>query len=57
MKPRKVMTVPLAPNSASAPDAEGCSVVPVGPAAIVTDAVEPVASFICEATVRFQIRS
>ncbi len=48
MKPRKVMTVPVAMNSAVA-----SAVL----ASIVTDAVEPFASAICEATVRFQMRS
>src|SRR5665647_800210 len=57
MKPRKVITVPLAENSASTPEAGACADSPVGPAAMVTDAVEPVASAIWEATVRFQIRS
>ena len=50
--PRKVMTVPEAEYSAvaaSAPMRTG--------AATFTLAVEPVASAICEATVRFQIRS
>ena len=48
-KPRKVMTVPDAVNSA----VPASTVFP----AMVTDAVEPRASAICEATVRFQIRS
>jgi hypothetical protein len=55
MNPRKVMTVPLAVNSASAGSAMPSTA--VGPAAMVTDAVTPLASAICEATVRFQIRS
>jgi hypothetical protein len=49
MKPRKVMTVPLVENSASRPS------VLVAPNRTVT--VWPRASAICEATVRFQIRS
>ena len=50
MKPRKVMIVPVATNSAMDPDG-------VGPAPMVIDAVEPFASAIWDATVRFQIRS
>ncbi len=48
-KPRKVMTVPEAESSTSRPSAS------VAPSRTV--AVEPVASAICEATVRFQISS
>jgi hypothetical protein len=57
------MTVPLAVNSAIVPamftDAAagvGASVA-VGPTSIVTVAVWPLASAICDATVRFQMRS
>ena len=49
MKPRKVMTVPDAANTASRPS------VLVAPSR--TDAVDPRASAICEATVRFQMSS
>ena len=48
-KPWKVMVRPLALNTASRPSAA------VPPMRIVTEL--PVASFICEATVRFQISS
>ena len=57
------MTVPLAVNSAIVPPT--ATVAPsgarasaaVGPTSIVTVAVWPFASAICEATVRFQMRS
>ena len=49
MKPRKVMTVPDAANTAARPS--------LVRAPIFTDAVDPRASAICEATVRFQISS
>ncbi len=48
--PRNVMTVPEAANSATSP-------ADVGPAAMTTDAVDPFASAICDAMVRFQMRS
>ena len=49
------MTVPDAANTARAPPTSGASAATV--AARRTDAVEPRASAICDATVRFQISS
>ena len=49
MKPRKVITVPDAANTASRPS--------LASAPIFTEAVDPRASAICEATVRFQMSS
>ncbi len=47
------MTVPLAVNSATVPWSDPSVIF----ASIVTEAVWPLTSAICEATVRFQIRS
>jgi hypothetical protein len=58
--PRKVITVPDAANSASVPEeARGAmpSTVPEVVADTTTEAVDPLASAIWEATVRFQMRS
>ena len=57
MKPLKVMVVPDALNSAVVFEAAATLDSPVGPTSIVTVAVTPLASAICDATVRFQMRS
>jgi hypothetical protein len=62
MKPRKVMTVPDAANTASrsrspSGDPEAAGVERRAVAARRTEAVDPRESAICEATVRFQISS